>query len=122
MNGIRRCWPLMAGLGLLGLFWGAHYLGWFGWGYGMGWGGNAGPGWGHGGWSMGFMGLPMILFWVLVAMALWGVVSGSSRCHTNPPQDQSPDQAKEILGRRYAKGELTREEYLAMRRDLEDRG
>jgi putative oligomerization/nucleic acid binding protein len=35
------------------------------------------------------------------------------------PSPRAPEPARDILDRRYAKGELTKEQYEAMRRDLE---
>ncbi len=64
----------------------------------------------------------MILFWGgLILGAVWlvravfqnGTQSGS---RTQSTEDQN---AREILDRRYARGELTREQYEVMRKDLE---
>lgn len=93
----------------------------------MGWGGMLGPGmmggWGTagGGWgwglAMGLGWLAMLAFWgavivgvVLLVRALSGS-SGSAR--------STGDTALDILRRRYASGELTREQYEQLRQDLE---
>jgi putative membrane protein len=65
---------------------------------------------------MGFLGLLVMLVFLgaLVALAV-GVMRRPSRTSA-PPQDS----AMEILRIRYAKGEITRDEFEAMRRDLTD--
>jgi len=76
--------------------------------------------WGNGPWSwgpaMGFLGpLVMLVFLgALVALAV-GVMRRPFRT-SEPPQDS----AMEILRTRYAKSEITRDEFEAMRRDLTD--
>jgi len=76
--------------------------------------------WGGWGWGMGFGWIFMILFWALVilgilALARWlfsgGSSSGSGGGPGRPPLD--------ILKERYARGEINREQYEQMRRDLE---
>ena len=65
-----------------------------------------------GGWGMmsgmGWVGMVLVgLFWVLlVALAVWGV----TQLLFAPERTVAPD-AAEILKRRYAHGEITREEY-----------
>ena len=56
----------------------------------------------HGGWGW-WMGFGMIAFWVAVAVVVWALVRSGQR-----PGHQSP---REILAERYAKGELSKEEY-----------
>ncbi len=76
-----------------------HGDGWMGWGYGngMGWGGWFG----------------MISFWVLLVVAIvlavqWGRGRGFGG---ETPLD--------VLKKRYARGEITKEEFERMKRDLE---
>ena len=65
---------------------------------------------------MGFLGpLVMLVFLGALVVLAVGVMRRSSRT-SNPPQDS----AMEILRTRYAKGEITRDEFEAMRRDLTD--
>ncbi|MCL4534345.1 MAG: SHOCT domain-containing protein [Bacteroidetes bacterium] len=77
----------------------------------MGWyGGFAGMG-GLGGFAMIFG----MLFWVaLAALAIWALVALISP-HPAPRQTES---ALDILKRRYAAGEISREEFQAARQDL----
>ena len=92
---------------LLGSLFGRQSLGWGMMGPGM----MGGFGWGW------FMPLLMILFWGLV---IWGIVAlirgvtttcaGSSSGHA--------ELALEVLKRRYAQGEISKQEYEEKRRDL----
>ena len=66
-------------------------------------------GWGHmSGWGGGWMwlwALLMMLTWVaLIAGTVWLVVRSGA-------DDRRPSRAREILDERYARGELTTEEY-----------
>ncbi len=73
---------------------------------------------GYGGWGWGFGWLFMVLFWVLVIAGLVALLrwlfGRESRGFPN-------DRALEILAERYARGEIDREQYEEMRRDLESR-
>jgi putative membrane protein len=67
------------------------------------------------GWGMGFGGIFMILLWGLivfgiVALAKWLFAAGGSAGSSKRPM--------EILRERYARGEITRDEYEHMRQDL----
>lgn len=65
------------------------------------------------GWWMLFGGIWMLLFWgAIIWLAVWGVgqLSGASRRDRDTPL--------EIARRRYARGEITREEFEQLRRDL----
>ncbi len=64
----------------------------------------------------------LLLFLLVVAAIV--VVAFALRSRNNPPvvgpsQPGSQQAALDILKERYARGEITREEYQAMRRDLE---
>jgi len=75
--------------------------------------------WGYGGWTMGVGMVLMLLFWAVlvigtVALIRWmlrppGVREGSTR-------DERDDLA--ILRERYARGEISRDEFERMKRDL----
>jgi putative membrane protein len=101
---------------LLALFGG----GMMGWGWGM-----SGPGhmWGWNGgtwWSFGMM-LGMLLFWLLI---IAGLVFGISLLMRGDSTDRGRagddrQQPLDILRERYARGEISREEFEQMRRDLE---
>lgn len=74
-----------------------------------------GPGWGMGG-SMGGFGL---IFWLVILAgiigAVWLVASVSK---TGSRERRSP--GRELLEERYARGEISRDEYLKKKRDLEN--
>jgi len=74
--------------------------------------GDWGGGWG---WGMGFGWIFMILFWALillgiVTLAKWVLTAASGSSGKRP---------LEILKERYARGEITRDQYEQMRRDLD---
>jgi putative membrane protein len=77
-------------------------------------------GWGmHPGWWMwgpagAVMLLMMLVFWVLV---ITGLVLGI-RWLARQGQQERPDRALDILRERYARGEITKEEFETRRRDL----
>ena len=67
-------------------------------------------GWGPG-WHMGWMGFGGFLIVLLIALAVWG----ATRASGGGPSRESPI---EELKRRYARGEIDRDTYLRMLRDL----
>ncbi len=90
-----------------------------------GWGGW----WGFG--SFGWLGMLFnLIFWVLIILAvIWGVRWLLQSTTMAPAGGQRPvsggapaDDPKRILQLRYARGEITREEYLKMLADLEGTG
>ncbi len=67
---------------------------------------------------MWMMGLGMILFWVLVIGGVVSLVQPIARglgSSSIPPQGESPF---DILKKRYSRGEITKEEYEGIKRDL----
>jgi putative membrane protein len=72
-------------------------------------------------------GIVMMLFWVLVVVALvlfirWLVAAGGNRGRVSygPPVVNSPvESALDILKKRYARGEITKEQFELMKRDIE---
>lgn len=74
--------------------------------------------WGPGGWGMGFGSLFMILFWILVAAGIGVVIRGALKPRDEgdrPPRERTP---LDIASERYARGEIGRDEYEQIRRDL----
>ncbi len=66
------------------------------------------------GWWMLFGGVWMVIFWAaIIWFVVWGIsqVSGGGRSR----DEESP---LDVARRRYARGELTREEFEQLRRDL----
>lgn len=88
-------------------------------------GGMMGPGWmgtdggWHGGMMWGVGGITMLAFLALVVVGIFVLVRVLDR-DTNGPASGRPSRETplEILDRRYASGELTREQHEQMRRDL----
>jgi putative membrane protein len=85
---------------------------WHGWDMGFGWGG----------WLIG--GLVMLLFWGgVIAVAFFAIRalmrSGGGQAEGSGSQLRGGDSALGILQKRYARGEISREEYLEMKQDLE---
>ena len=90
--------------------------GWENWGRGTAWSGMMGPGMmtGLGGWPI--MG---ILWLVIVGLIAWFIVSlVRSSGATAPGTTIAHDQALEVLKTRYARGEITKEEFEDKRRGL----
>lgn len=75
--------------------------------------GEWGTGW------MGFGGLWMILFWVLVILGIVALIRWIWGSPGKARDDAGPS-ALEVLKARYARGEIDREEYERKRRDLGD--
>jgi putative membrane protein len=71
--------------------------------------------WGNYGWGMGFGWIYMIIFWVLVILGILYLVKLFTRGTTPEDKYGTP---LEILKQRYAKGEITREEFEKMRDEL----
>ena len=66
------------------------------------------------GWWMAFGGVWMILFWGgLIALIVWGITKLTGRGDTTPRRNPI-DVAKE----RYAGGEISREEFEQLKKDL----
>lgn len=90
----------------------------------MGWGGMMGPGmtgWYYGPGYAPWLGIVMLLFWLLIIggvglLVVWLIRQGSQ---TLPREEQRGETALEILKRRYARGEISKEQFDQMRRDLE---
>jgi putative membrane protein len=59
--------------------------------------------------------LLMIGFWALV---IWGIVSFMNSFSQTPTKG-SHDSAKNILKERYAKGEITKEQFESMKKDIQ---
>ncbi len=88
--------------------------GWQGYAYGygmMGSGMMGGFGWGL------YMPIIMIVFWGLVIWGIVALVRGVSS-RNNTGSSASAESALEILKRRYARGEITKQEYEERKKDL----
>ena len=82
-------------------------------------------------WGFGFGGLIFLgpLFMILIIVAIYFIITSSSRGNTHvhyrqnyPVQDHYPSQGRaiEVLNERFAKGEITREQFLQMRQTMEE--
>ena len=62
-----------------------------------------------------------IFFWVLIIILIIWAISNGSRRHYIPPPPYPPhhETALDILKKRYAKGEITKEQFEQMKKDLE---
>jgi putative membrane protein len=87
------------------------------WGHGFGGHGFGFPG-------MIFGGLMMLVFWGAIIVLVFFVIRALSRTgsvHSAPPPAAAApagDRALDILRERYARGEITKEQFEQMRRDL----
>lgn len=100
---------IVAVLIILSIVLGAVF-GWHGSGYGM-MGGMMG--------GFGSMGL-MSIFWVLIiGLIVWAIVASVRGPNESKSPDPSrPDSALDILKKRYARGEINKEEYDEKRKEL----
>lgn len=85
-----------------GLLWGGQYGGW----------GMMGPG------MMGGYGTMFIIPIVVVGLIIWAVVSATRSTGDSDQVSRSGESALEILKRRYAHGEITKQEYDERKKDL----
>ncbi len=77
--------------------------------------------WGGGGWGWGwgFGGIFMILFWALIILGVAALVKWLAAGGGGGEQGGSPaSRPMDILKERYARGEITRDQFEQMRRDL----
>lgn len=82
----------------------------------MGWGESCQWGWPMAPWGMGwFGGIAMVVFWVAVIV---GIVLLIRWLVTSPGHAQREESALEILKKRYARGEISKEEFEEKKRDL----
>ena len=79
----------------------------------MMWSGAEGMGWGWGGFGM----VPMLLFWVLVILGIAVLVRWLASGASGSSGDKPPH-AMDILKARYAKGEISREQFEQMKREI----
>jgi len=73
------------------------------------------------GWGFGFGWIFMIAIWVLIGYLVFAML----RFLVSPRDgggDSTGDRALKILDERYARGEITHEEYQRMKRDISRRG
>ena len=84
----------------------------WGTGYGM-------MGWGWG-WGVLMMAVPVVVL-VLILLVVSGAFAPRTATPAYVPPVSPPSSATEILDARYARGEISREEYLRVRADLEGR-
>jgi mono/diheme cytochrome c family protein/uncharacterized membrane protein len=81
---------------------------------------------GPGGWPLGvglvWLAVVLVVVVLVVAGIAWIVRSASSSPPPSSASAAASSPAREILDHRYARGELSREDYLRMRDDLDDGG
>ncbi|TAA71688.1 SHOCT domain-containing protein [Planococcus salinarum] len=82
------------------------------WHYGSNWDGNSGMWLG--------MTLVIIVFLLILALAIWMIVSGSRRNNSDNNPPQSKNRSVETLRERYARGEIGTEEFRERMRELEE--
>lgn len=73
---------------------------------------------GHGGWTMGGMWLLSILFWILIIAGVVLIVRWMTERYSQG-KISAAESPLDILKKRYARGEIDRETFEKMRRDIE---
>ena len=74
--------------------------------------------WGYGhGWGMPFFGGGHLLSLAIIVAVIYFLFRQDGPLRGRSPEQQA-DSARDILDRRYARGELTKEQYDQMKRDL----
>ncbi len=101
--GILILLPLLGGMGMMG-------------GYGMGPGMMNGP-WSAGRWGWGGMHLLGGLFWLLILAGIVLLITSAMR-HQGAAPGAPQEAPLDILKRRLAKGEITREQYDELKKEL----
>ncbi len=77
--------------------------------------------WGHGPGIMGWFGpFGMIIFWIVAVVVLIAIVRWIMGTGRGIGNDGTKGNALDILKKRYAAGDITKEEFERMKRDLED--
>ena len=79
----------------------------------QGWGHMMGPG------GYGYGGMFMWLIWIIIGGLIIYSIIYLSKSDKNP-KDSSTERPIEILKRRYARGEIDKEEYDRLKKELED--
>lgn len=72
--------------------------------------------WSGWGWGMGFGWIFMVVFWALI---IFGIVALAKWLFSASSGGSSGKGPLEVLKERYARGEITREQYEQMRRDIQ---
>jgi len=70
--------------------------------------------WGYSGWGMGFGSIFMILLWGLIIL---GVIYLIKNVAQNPKKEKK-EQPLDSLKKRYARGEITKDEFEKIKKDL----
>lgn len=70
------------------------------------------------GWWMVFGGMMMVIFWgAVIGLVVWAVGRTTGR-HDSEPEIRGQQDALDIAKARYARGEITKEVFEQMKRDL----
>lgn len=70
-------------------------------------------------WGFGLGWIFMLLFWGLIIWAIIYLAQNLSRSDNMDYRDQKRDKSMDILRERYAKGEISKEEFEKMKKDLQ---
>lgn len=121
MGRVNKWFFIIGGI-LLAVLIGASFFGggYYGWGGAGCWGFNRPGMWGgYGGFGTGwFMPIVWVIIFGLIVMAAFALLRGFSGNGRIQPVSGGPNAALDILNRRYASGELSKEEFEEKKKDL----
>jgi putative membrane protein len=59
------------------------------------------------------------IFWIIIlAVIIWAVIQFTNRPQQGPPGNKAEESPMDILKKRYAKGEINKEEFEKIKKDL----
>jgi putative membrane protein len=74
-------------------------------------------GWGHMNWGWGGL-VVQLLFWIIIILIIFWAIRYFIRLSRTHPPDNPQESSLDILKKRYASGDITKQEFEEMKKDL----